>query len=92
MQAIRTRYHGPTNSRGSRIIAKCEGGSITMPYDHAQNLEGNHAAAARLLLERMGWPNVYFGGVFDRDYYWVSETTWAKSRARDYAMAKSEAA
>jgi hypothetical protein len=70
MQAIRTRYHGPTNTRGSRIIAKCEGGSVTMPYNHALNLDGNHAAAARLLLQRMGWANQYAGGCFEHDYYW----------------------
>jgi hypothetical protein len=71
MQAIRTRYHGPTNSRGSRIIAKCGGGSVVMPYNHALNLDGNHAAAAQMLLERMGWPGVYHGGQFEHDYYWV---------------------
>lgn len=92
MQAIRTRYHGPTNVRGSRIIAKCEGGSFTMPYNHALSLEGNHDAAARLLLEKLGWPNVYFGGVFEGDYYWVAETSWHKTRSRDYKMTKAEAA
>jgi len=69
MQAIRTRYHGPTNVRGSRIIAKCGGGSV--PYNHALNLDGNHAAAAQLLLQRMGWPGVYHGGQFEHDYFWV---------------------
>ena len=92
MQAIRTRYHGPTNVRGSRIIAKCEGGSFTMSYNHALSLEGNHDATARLLLEKLGWPNVYFGGVFEGDYYWVAETSWHKTCAREYAMKTKEAA
>lgn len=77
MQAIRTRYHGPSNTRGSRIIAKCEGGSVIMPYNHALNLDGNHAAAAQLLLQRMGWPGVYHGGQFEHDYYWIVPTTWS---------------
>ncbi|TXH40544.1 MAG: hypothetical protein E6Q97_39425 [Desulfurellales bacterium] len=34
MQAIQTRYLGPTNSRGSRIKAWCDRGSITIPYPH----------------------------------------------------------
>ncbi len=76
MQAIRTRYHGPTNSRGSRIIAKCGAGSVTMPYNHALNLDGNHAAAARLMLERMGWTGIYNGGQFEHDYYWVVPSAW----------------
>jgi uncharacterized protein YjlB len=42
-----------------------------MPYNHALNLDGNHAAAARLLLQRMGWTGIYHGGQFDHDYYWV---------------------
>jgi len=77
MQAIRTRYHGATNARGSRIVAKSEGGSIIMPYNHALNIEGNHAAAARLLLAKMNWSGVYSSGVFDRDYYWVCSGGWA---------------
>ena len=28
MQAIRTRYHGATNTRGARISAQCEAGRI----------------------------------------------------------------
>ena len=76
MQAIRTRYHGPTDSKGSRIIAKCEAGSIQMPYNHALNLEANHAAAAQQLAERFSWAGVYHGGSFGGDYYWVCESGW----------------
>lgn len=54
-QAIRTRYHGPTNTRGSRISAKCGAGRVSVPYDHALNLYDNHAAAARALLAKLGW-------------------------------------
>jgi hypothetical protein len=79
MQAIRTRYYGPTNSRGSRIQAKCEARAIYLPYDHALNLDGNHRAACEALMIAMGWtpehgrayvPRV--GGVFGHDYYWVT--------------------
>ena len=35
MQAIETRYLGPTNTRGSRIKATAAAGSITIHYDDA---------------------------------------------------------
>jgi hypothetical protein len=46
MFAILTRYAGPTNTRGSRIIATWDGGRLSRPYDHALSAPGNHAAAA----------------------------------------------
>jgi hypothetical protein len=46
MFAILTRYAGPTNTRGGRIIATWDGGRLTRPYDHALSAPGNHAAAA----------------------------------------------
>ncbi len=58
MQAIITKYFGPTNFRGSRVVAKCEAGSIAVPYDDALNSEDNHKAAARALADKLGWkPN-----------------------------------
>lgn len=55
MQAIRTRYHGATNSRGSRISAQCEAGKVFVPFDHDLDLEGNHVAAATALRVKLGW-------------------------------------
>lgn len=55
MKAIQTKYHGPTNTRGSRIIAKCDGGSVMVSYDHALNNDRNHAAAAQALMRKMAW-------------------------------------
>lgn len=72
MQSIRTRYHGPTDTRGSRIKASCEGGTLTVPYDHALNLGENHRAAALALAEKLGWNRwLYVGGCFDHDWYWA---------------------
>ena len=77
MQAIRTRYHGPTDTRGSRISAACEAGRIYMPYRHELNLENNHAAAVGLLVVKLGWHTsrgdraTMVGGGFDGDMYWV---------------------
>lgn len=55
MQAIQTKYHGPTNTRGSRITAKCAAGSLTLGYDHSLNPDGNHKAAAEALCRKLGW-------------------------------------
>lgn len=55
MQAILTRYHGPTNVKGSRISARYAGGSIVRGYDHALNLNQNHEAVARELAAKLDW-------------------------------------
>ncbi len=72
MQAITTKYHGPTNSRGSRVIAKCAAGSVTVSYDDALNLDENHIAAAQALLEKLGWSarnyTMHTGCVHTGDY------------------------
>lgn len=76
MQAIRTRYYGPTNTRGSRIVAKCEAGTLSMPYDYSLDADQNHAKAAQLLVDRLQWGDVYHGGTFENDFYWVCESGW----------------
>lgn len=55
MQAITTKYRGPTNSRGSRIIVRAQAGRMTVPWDHALDVEENHDAAARAFIARWGW-------------------------------------
>jgi len=56
MKAITTQYKGPTNARGSRIIAKAEGVKAhTVSYDHSLNADENHEAVARGLAVRMEW-------------------------------------
>jgi hypothetical protein len=64
MQAIETKYHGPTNFRGSRVSARCEAGSITLPWDHALSGPENHLAACKALLVKLGWlkNHVWIGG------------------------------
>lgn len=70
MQAITTKYIGPTNTRGSRVKARCEAGSITVHWDHALDVEDNHTVAAKTLRTKLGWdqdcyPNMYRGGTKD---------------------------
>ena len=66
LRSIITRYLGPTDCRGTRIVADAgKGARLTMPYDHALNTNENHAEAAKALCLKMGWDKVqaiYSGG------------------------------
>jgi len=53
---IQTKYLGPTDYRGSRIVARADGvPKVSVPYDHALNVEDNHRAAAEKLANQHGW-------------------------------------
>ena len=71
MQAIRTRYFGPTDTKGSRISAKNRSRTIYISYDHALDVIDNHRAAARELKRLMQWGGDMVGGIFYGDWYWV---------------------
>lgn len=55
MQAIQTRYAGPTNHRGARIVARCDARRAVYSWDHSLNVPDNHAMAARSLAHELGW-------------------------------------
>jgi len=61
-QAIATKYLGPTNHRGSRIVATCEAGRLVVPLDYALNTVQNHAAAAIALARKLGWLDGPYAG------------------------------
>lgn len=52
MQAIQTKYLPATNTRGSRIKATCERGSITIDYPHELHGDECHREAVRQLVAR----------------------------------------
>ena len=54
MQAIITKYFGPSeDGKGSRIKAKCERGSITIPFSYeAPTPEAAHREAAHALINK----------------------------------------
>lgn len=71
-QAIVTRYHGPTDTRGTRVTASAAGGKATVAWDHALTPEQNHAEAAKLLCEKFDWEGTLVGGTaHDGDRVWV---------------------
>lgn len=54
-RCIVTKYHGPTNTRGSRVIATAYGKRVTFPWDHAEDAHMNHAMAAAYAASKLGW-------------------------------------
>lgn len=63
MKAITVTFHGPTNTRGARLIADDgHGNRVTIPFPY--ELERNQAFrfAARTLCEKMGWQGVLCQG------------------------------
>lgn len=75
MQAILTKYHGPSSVKGSRISAECDARKIFVPYDHALNADQNHREAARKLVKILGWKGAYRGGALPRNLGWA--WTWS---------------
>ena len=74
MQAIVTRYLGPTNYKGSRVKAMCEARprGVVVGWDYgAGNKSGlgdvvaNHDRAAREFIQRMGWFGTWARGALN---------------------------
>lgn len=72
MKAIRTRFYGPSNFKGSRYMATDgDGHSITLNTNYELNSDANHERVANALMRKMGWPNELVGGGFESDMYWT---------------------
>ena len=75
MKAIRTRYHGASNVKGSRISAtdgeRYPGHTLVMSYDGALNSDDMHRKAAYAFRDKMDWKGELTGGGFQNDMYWV---------------------
>ena len=70
MQAIKTKFFGPTNRRGSRVRAKCERGSLVVEWDHSVGPEENHRRAVRLLLDKFAAEDAAKYGAPPSDHHW----------------------
>lgn len=73
MQTIITKYLGPTNHKGSRIVARNSGNGkrITLSYNHALSSDQNHMEAARALKDRLGWTDDLLGGHTEPGMVWI---------------------
>ena len=81
---IVTRYLGPTNHRGSRVVAthrrdssrsSCNPWRKALPWDHALSSEANHQAAAQALLDSWPYENslqIVGRGHDAEAYYWLT--------------------
>lgn len=73
-KAITTRYFGPGNVRGARIIASDEDGNrLSVPYPHSirGGVEECHRAAAQALADKMGWGGELIAGSLKDGYVFV---------------------
>lgn len=73
-QAIITKFHGPTNTKGARISATSQVGRKYHGWDYALNPADNHRAAAVAFAKHWGWPvdNMVGGAMPNGDgYCWV---------------------
>lgn len=72
MKAIRTRYTGPTDTKGARIIATDgDRNRKVVGYDHSLSSEEMHRAAAEALRDKMGWTGNLIQGGLGNDYVFV---------------------
>lgn len=74
MQVIRTKWVPTTNTRPSRVKAWCDAGKHVLSWDYGLSPEGNHAAVARALRDRLGWQEhgtLIGGGQADGSMAWV---------------------
>lgn len=82
MQAITTKYIGPTNFRGSRVKATAQAGSVTIPWDCAHNADENHRLAARILATKLGWNYAEWisGWNHNGDMVWICDVCSVNER------------
>jgi hypothetical protein len=78
MKAIRTKYIGPSNVKGSRLSATTgeRGQRLIMSWPSELNSGEAHARGARALADKMGWKTELIGGGFpDGTMVWVFKTS-----------------
>lgn len=72
MVAIETRYLGPTNTKGSRIVVTAGSGNrVIANCNSAISNEENHRRAADLLRRRLHWSGAMVGGSTKAGMAWV---------------------
>lgn len=80
MQAIQTKFIGPTNHRGSRVKAFSEAfpRGVTVGWDYGagndtgrSDVEANHDEAARAFIVSKGWHGVWARGATRDGYVYV---------------------
>lgn len=78
MQAIITKYLGPTNHHGARVKAICDAGMLTVPWDYGAGTPENHERAANALRRKLDDAN---GG----GSIWSGRWAYGRLPTGDYA-------
>lgn len=52
---IQTKWVGPTDYQGARVVARCHSRRTVIPWDHALGIEENHNRAAIALAKKSGY-------------------------------------
>jgi len=75
MKAIMTKYHGPTNTRGSRVSASdSDGNRVSVSFDHSSR--DPHDLAVIALCKKMGWTGKLVAGGWKHGHVYV----WTETR------------
>jgi len=84
MKAVKTRYHGATNTMPARIIASAEPhgkNSVTVEYESCLSPADNHRYAALTLCKKLKWYGLYSEGHLDRD-----TQVYVPARSKDWGF------
>lgn len=72
MQAITTKYFGPTTQRGSRVKASCASGWVIIGWDDAISGKDNHILAAKKLAAKFDWDGAWHAGSTTEGFVFVA--------------------
>jgi hypothetical protein len=89
MQAIITKYIGPTNSRGARIQAQCGRGKIYFPYPYELSGDKCHRAAVDALTAKFAKEDEAAGAPMDRNY-WLGDYVTGQIPSGEYVHVFAE--
>jgi hypothetical protein len=82
MKAIVTKYHGPTNFKGSRITASDQDGNrITISYPYELSGEACYRKAAQALCNKMKWEGNLIAGSWKHGYVFVFGPDWRRNNS-----------
>jgi hypothetical protein len=62
MKAIRSKYHGPTASKGGRIVVSDGDTRLSLPYSPEQTDDQNHRHAVFAFCANRRWSGTLVGG------------------------------
>lgn len=80
MQAIETKFLGPTNTKGSRVKATCWLTSVTVSWDHSMNVEENHHAAIEALICKLNNDRINKGNSSQWEVLAIGESVSGKGK------------